>query len=169
MPSARAGSPRTRWAGRGVSEIAGWSFADPALLDRLRLPAGDPMRQVVALENPLSESWSIMRPTLLGSLLDAAQQQRGARRRRSGAVESGTVYARRRGRTAPRRAPRPGAAARRRADAAKLARRAGGQCRLLRCKGLLGAVLDALAVEWSVVAAPMPFLHPGALSIGALR
>ena len=29
-------------AARGLSEIAGWSFADPALLDRLRLPAERP-------------------------------------------------------------------------------------------------------------------------------
>src|SRR5581483_8323020 len=26
--------------GRGLYEVVGWSFADPALLDRLRLPAG---------------------------------------------------------------------------------------------------------------------------------
>ena len=59
-------------AARGLYEIVGWSFAEPALLDRLRVGPGDPMREVVMIENPLSETWSIMRPTLLGSLLDAA-------------------------------------------------------------------------------------------------
>src|SRR5207302_1138181 len=60
-------------AGRGLHEIAGWSFAGPELLDRLRLPADHELRSVVRLQNPLSEAQSIMRPTLLGSLLDAAR------------------------------------------------------------------------------------------------
>ena len=38
--------------GRGLYEVVGWSFADPALLDRLLLPPEHPMRQVVRLENP---------------------------------------------------------------------------------------------------------------------
>ena len=79
-------------AGRGCSEIVGWSFADPALLDRLRLPAEDPMRQVVAIENPLSESMSIMRPTLLGSLLDAAAHNAARGAGDLALFESGTVY-----------------------------------------------------------------------------
>jgi len=58
--------------GRGLYEIVGWSFADPGLLDRLLLGGDDEMRRVVRLENPMSEAHSIMRPTLLGSLLDAA-------------------------------------------------------------------------------------------------
>ena len=41
--------------GRGLREIVGWSFADPGLLDRLRLAAGHPLRDVVTVENPLSE------------------------------------------------------------------------------------------------------------------
>ncbi len=32
---------------RRCYEVAGWSFADPRLLDRLRLPADDPLRRVV--------------------------------------------------------------------------------------------------------------------------
>src|SRR6202022_2043357 len=59
--------------GRGLQEVVGWSFADPELLERLRLPPDDDMRRVVTLENPLSETQSIMRPTLLGSLLDIAR------------------------------------------------------------------------------------------------
>ena len=60
-------------AGRGLHEIVGWSFTEPGLLDRLQLPGDHPMRNVVRLENPLSDAQSIMRPTLLGSLLDAAR------------------------------------------------------------------------------------------------
>ncbi|HEX2702401.1 MAG TPA: hypothetical protein VHM72_03090, partial [Solirubrobacteraceae bacterium] len=63
-----------------------------ALLDRLRLPADDPMRNVVTIENPLSQALSIMRPTLLASLLDAARHNvsRGVDDVRI--FESGTVY-----------------------------------------------------------------------------
>ena len=148
-------------AGRGVSEIAGWSFADPALLDRLRLPTGDPMRQVVALENPLSESWSIMRPTLLGSLLDAAQHNAARGAGDLALFESGTVY--RAAEAGPLPAEHHGLAL---LLAGELMPRSwrgepAVNADFFAAKGLLGAVLDALAVEWSVVAAPMPFLHPG--------
>ena len=59
--------------GRGLYEVVGWSFTDPSLLDRLQLGAEHPLRRVIELENPLSEGQAIMRPTLLGSLLDAAR------------------------------------------------------------------------------------------------
>ena len=38
--------------GRGLHEVVGWSFTDPALLDRLRLPAGDRLRNVVRAREP---------------------------------------------------------------------------------------------------------------------
>ncbi len=59
--------------GRGLHEVVGWSFTDPGLLDRLRLGEEHPLRRVVRLENPMSETQSTMRPTLLGSLLDVAR------------------------------------------------------------------------------------------------
>jgi phenylalanyl-tRNA synthetase beta chain len=78
--------------GRGLHEIVGWSFADPELLDRLLIPADHPLRNVVVLENPLSESQSILRPTLLGSLLDAARHNVARGRADIAIFESGTVY-----------------------------------------------------------------------------
>jgi phenylalanyl-tRNA synthetase beta chain len=60
-------------ADRGLCEIVGWSFVSPALFDALRLGPEDPRRGAVAIENPLSEDQSLMRTTLLGSLLDAAR------------------------------------------------------------------------------------------------
>ena len=77
---------------RGLSEIAGWSFTDPAILDRLRLAADDPMRNVVAIENPLSQSLSIMRPTLLSSLLDAAKLNLARGAQALQIFESASVY-----------------------------------------------------------------------------
>jgi phenylalanyl-tRNA synthetase beta chain len=55
--------------GRGFYEIMGWSFADDSLLERLRVPSGYP---VVRIENPMSEREGIMRPAILGSVLQAA-------------------------------------------------------------------------------------------------
>lgn len=59
--------------GRGLYETVGWTFCAPTLADRLRLAAAHPWRaHAVALENPLSEDQSLLRPTLLGSLLENA-------------------------------------------------------------------------------------------------
>ena len=78
--------------GRGLHEIVGWSFTEPSLLDRLRLPPEHEMRRVIAVENPLSDSQSIMRPTLLGSLLDAARHNVSRNGPDVAIFESGTVY-----------------------------------------------------------------------------
>jgi phenylalanyl-tRNA synthetase beta chain len=79
-------------AARGLYEVAGWSFTAPDLPDRLRLPSGDPRRRLVALANPLSSTQSVLRPTLLGSLLDTARHNlaRGATDLRL--FEIGAVY-----------------------------------------------------------------------------
>ncbi|HEY7961651.1 MAG TPA: phenylalanine--tRNA ligase subunit beta [Solirubrobacteraceae bacterium] len=78
--------------GRGLYEIAGWTFTAPDLADRLRLGAQDPRRHAVRIENPLSEEQSLLRTTLLGSLLDAAERNtaRGAGDLRL--FEVGTVF-----------------------------------------------------------------------------
>ncbi len=89
------------------------------------------MRRVVTLENPLSDAQSIMRPTLLGSLLDAARHNVARNGPDVAIFESGTVY-RAAGATperatcAPRRrrTPRARRAAQRGARAALVARRA---------------------------------------------
>jgi len=87
--------------GRGLHEVVGWSFADPGLLDRLRLGDEHPLRRIVRLENPMSETQSTMRPTLLGSLLDAARYNVARNGPDVAIFESGAVY----------RAARAGAAA----------------------------------------------------------
>src|SRR4051794_15258645 len=78
--------------GRGLFEIQGWSFTEHATLDRLRLPADSPMRNVVAIENPLSEAHPILRPSILGSLLDAARLNTARGTTELALFESGTVY-----------------------------------------------------------------------------
>ena len=50
-------------ADKKVQEIAGWSFAAPSLLERLRVEDG-PMRRVVVLANPMSEEDAVLRQPL---------------------------------------------------------------------------------------------------------
>ncbi len=76
----------------GFDEIVGWSFTDPGETGRLRIPAEDPRANGVVLSNPLSEEQSVMRTTLLGSLLDNAQRNLARGAERVSLFESGRVY-----------------------------------------------------------------------------
>jgi phenylalanyl-tRNA synthetase beta chain len=80
--------------GRGLYETVGWSFTAPARLDDLRLDAADPLRRAVALENPLSEEQSLLRTTLLGSLLDSAARNAARGHADLRLFEVGTVFQR---------------------------------------------------------------------------
>jgi phenylalanyl-tRNA synthetase beta chain len=130
--------------GRGLYEIAGWSFTGPGVLDRLRLPADSPLRNVVRIENPLSEAQSILRPSILGSLLDAAALNTARGMPEPALFESGTVY--------------------RGADHLADEHHALGvlvTADVFAAKGLLEAVLNTLRVDWQVELVRFPFLHPG--------
>jgi phenylalanyl-tRNA synthetase beta chain len=120
------------------------------------------MRNVVRLENPLSDAQSIMRPTLLGSLMDAAQHNVARNGPDIAIFESGTVY----------RATAAGDE--RAADehhglgvllSGSLTPRSWrgepAQADFFAAKALLAALLDQLHVDWSVQERTWPFLHPG--------
>jgi phenylalanyl-tRNA synthetase beta chain len=156
--------------GRGLSEVVGWSFAEPELLDRLLLPADHALRRVVTLENPLSDAQSIMRPTLLGSLLDAARHNAARNGPDIAIFESGTVY------RTPASSPEGEAAAPGELPAdehhalgvllsgALEPRSWRGEAReadFFAAKALLEALLDRFGLDWSVAPAAWPFLHPG--------
>jgi phenylalanyl-tRNA synthetase beta chain len=161
-------------AGRGLHEVIGWSFTDPGLLDRLRLPEDHEMRRVVSLENPMSETQSTMRPTLLGSLLDAARHNVARNGADVAIFESGAVYRahdRTQAPTSPGHETTPvdehhalgalltGALG---GGASKSWRGERGEADFFAAKALLGAVLDSFHVDWSVQpAGAWPFLHPG--------
>jgi phenylalanyl-tRNA synthetase beta chain len=76
----------------GLDEVVGWSFTDPGEPGRLRIPAGDPRGNGVVLSNPLSEDQSVMRTTVLGSLLDIAQRNLARGADAVALFESGRVY-----------------------------------------------------------------------------
>jgi phenylalanyl-tRNA synthetase beta chain len=146
--------------GRGLREVVGWSFTDVGLLDRLRLPPDHPLRRVVTIENPLSEAQSTMRPTLLGSLLDAARHNVARNGPDVAIFESGTVY----------RASPDGRLADEHhglgvllsgALTSRSWRGERGETDFFAAKALLGALLDKLHVDWSAQPRSWPFLHPG--------
>jgi phenylalanyl-tRNA synthetase beta chain len=62
--------------GAGLSEAVGWSFGAPGLPARLGFAGDDPRARPIPLQNPMSEDQSVMRTTLLGSLLDALHRNR---------------------------------------------------------------------------------------------
>jgi phenylalanyl-tRNA synthetase beta chain len=78
--------------GLGFDEVVGWSFTDPEESERLRISADDPRAGAVVLANPLSEDQSVMRTTLLGSLLDVAARNLARDLDRVALFESGRVY-----------------------------------------------------------------------------
>ena len=57
--------------GMGLYEILNYSFVSPRWVDKLNLPADDPRRSAVTLRNPLGEDTSVMRTTLVPSMLNA--------------------------------------------------------------------------------------------------
>ncbi len=132
-------------AGRGLLEIVGWSFESPELDDRLRLAADDPRRARVVIENPMSADQSVLRTTLLGSLLGAAGHNAARGQGVPGIFESGAVYL-----ATGERLPHEHHA---------LGALVPGD--VFAAKGYLEALLHALRIAAAFASAPQPFLHPG--------
>jgi phenylalanyl-tRNA synthetase beta chain len=154
--------------GAGFSEAIGWSFQAPEMNRRLRIPDVPAVR----IRNPLSEDLSVLRTTLLGSLLDSVRHNRARGAEDIRLFEEGTVILDRPHSREPtpaeqRSTPLPD-------ERLHLAALLTGRVRpatwrdpeppqadFFAAKGALAVVLDALRVPWSVVRAEEPFLHPG--------
>ncbi len=148
-------------AAQGLHEIVGWSFTDPELGDRLRLGPDHPARRTVTLANPLSTDLSVLRTTLLGSLLDVVRHNRARGAATVRLFEAGGVYLP----TGPEQLPREpyhvgvvltGAVRR-------SSWREGHPPAVdyFAAKGVLEGLLDALGADWGLEPAQEPFLHPG--------
>jgi phenylalanyl-tRNA synthetase beta chain len=165
--------------GRGLYEVVGWTFTPPTLHDRLRLAADDPRRRAPVLENPLSEDQSLLRTTLLGSLLDVASHNSARGMSDLRIFEMGTLFALEREARAPddgagavEHAGGPGSTGVREQRAlgvllsGAVAPATWGapdppQADLFAAKGILEALGAALRVKLECVAGGQPFLHPG--------
>jgi phenylalanyl-tRNA synthetase beta chain len=152
--------------GSGLSEMVGWSFAAPDLVERLRIPPGDPRHAVVTVRNPMSEDQSVLRTTLLGSLLDVVQRNRARGIHDVRLFEVGAVYFDRPRPNEPRGAlpderQHLGALLTGAIRQASWSEEEPRSADFFSVKAVLAALLDTLRVPWRVEAGREPFLHPG--------
>ena len=159
-------------AGVGLSEVAGWVFTAPDLVDRLRLPADDWRRDVAVLRNPMSEDMSVLRPTLLGSLLDVAQRNRARGMPDVRLYEIGAIFlgrerpgtktpAEERSESLPTEGGHVGALLTGPMRPPSWRESDPAQADFFDAKAVLAALLDNVRVPWHVERAREPFLHPG--------
>ncbi|MDX6649376.1 MAG: phenylalanyl-tRNA synthetase beta chain [Solirubrobacteraceae bacterium] len=146
---------------QGLYEVQGWSFQGPSVADRLRLPDEDRRRRAVRVRNPLSEEQSVLRTTLLGSLLDAAAHNVARDRPDLRLFETGGVYLDAPGQPLPDERRHLGALLTGALAGPSWRAPAPPRADFFAAKGVLAALLDALRVPWSVQAEREPFLHPG--------
>jgi phenylalanyl-tRNA synthetase beta chain len=93
-------SLRARWGDQlkelltnaGMAEIITYSFINPNCWDKLNLPEDHPWRKNVSLYNPLSEEYSVMRPTLIPSLLNVIAYNINRQNRKVGIFEIASVF-----------------------------------------------------------------------------
>jgi phenylalanyl-tRNA synthetase beta chain len=78
--------------GCGMMEAINYSFYHPNVFDRIRLQPDHPLRDALKLRNPLSEDMSIMRTTLIPSLLENAQRNRNHQLHDVQLFEMATVF-----------------------------------------------------------------------------
>lgn len=165
--------------GRGLYEAVGWTFTAPTLHDRLRLAQDDPRRRAPVLENPLSEDQSLLRTTLLGSLLDVAAHNSARGMSDLRFFEVGTLFVLDGNRDAcddgagaadHARGPGETGVCEHRALAVLLSGRIAPatwgapdpvRADLFAVKGILEALGAALRVELECRPDTQPFLHPG--------
>ncbi len=79
-------------AAKGYYEIYTYSFTSPKLFDLLRVSGDSPLRQAVAISNPLGEENSIMRTTSIHSMLEVLQRNYSHRNKEAYLFECANVY-----------------------------------------------------------------------------
>ena len=83
---------RNSLAGNGLYEVMTYSFTHPRVSEQMNLPADSPFREMVKLQNPLSEEHSVMRTMMLPGLLETLARN-FSRRVQNGAIfEIGRVF-----------------------------------------------------------------------------
>ncbi len=76
----------------GFDQSMTFSFVSPKVYDSIALPADDPRRLSVTITNPLGEDFSVMRTTVLPSLLGSLAHNYAHRNPSVSLYEAGTVY-----------------------------------------------------------------------------
>ena len=76
----------------GYDEIITYSFISPSCYDKIRLPADSPLRNSIKILNPLGEDTSIMRTTVLPSMLEILTRNFNYRNASVKLYELGRIY-----------------------------------------------------------------------------
>lgn len=76
----------------GYSEIITYSFISPSYLDKIRMPADDSRRTALKILNPLGEDTSMMRTTVLPSMLEILTRNYNYRNPSAYLYELGRTY-----------------------------------------------------------------------------
>ena len=83
---------RTTLKAYGYSESMTYSFESPKVFEKLRIPEGDALRDVVTISNPLGEDYSIMRTTLFNGMLTSLSTNYNRRNKKASLFELSNVY-----------------------------------------------------------------------------
>jgi phenylalanyl-tRNA synthetase beta chain len=148
---------------RGFSEVINYSFVSPTAWDRIALEAGDARRRTVKILNPLNEEQSVMRTSLVPSLLETVSRNLAYRTRDLQLFELRPVFL-------PRDGEEELPDERRRLVMALCGRRApegwtqgGAMVDFYDLKGVVEDLIDHFRVDkvlWPADARE-PYLHPG--------
>lgn len=79
----------------GLDEIITYSFISPTYYDKIRMPADSPLRDSLKILNPLGEDTSIMRTTVLPSMLEILTRNYNFRNKEAYLYEIGKIYLKR--------------------------------------------------------------------------
>lgn len=136
----------------GFYECCTFSFISPKYYDKINMSADDPRRNCIVISNPLGEDTSVMRTTLLPSLLEAlARNQNYHDRDEVALFENAAVYI---PDEDPSKLP---------AEPAHLALCFYGKGDFYRLKGIIDEILNELYIDGAVYSAcrSNPTYHPG--------
>ena len=76
----------------GYDEIITYSFISPTYYDKIRLPENSPLRKSMKIMNPLGEDTSIMRTTVMPSMLEILTRNYNYRNKEAHLYELGRTY-----------------------------------------------------------------------------
>ncbi len=76
----------------GCDQVQTYSFISPKYYDKIRLPADSILRDSVTIQNPLGEDTSVMRTTMLPSILEVLARNYNNRNPEAMLFETGTIY-----------------------------------------------------------------------------
>lgn len=158
-----SGNARNFLVGAGFSEIINYSFVSPSVWDAIALPAEDPRRENVKILNPLTEEQSVMRTTLVPSLLQTVARNLAYRSKDLRLFELRPVFAVSAGEELPRESLRLCAILCGRREPEGWAQD-NSPVDFYDLKGVAEGILNCFEIEgvsWDGDKMEEPYLHPG--------